>query len=118
LFIEPHLGIIRQPVYLWSDQKRISERFEQQAGGGLDFGKTFSRNMQLAVEWRVQAFRWQLVTGEDSSTNLSGTAQSGTLHFTYDSAVAGAVSPRGLRLDVTAGALFHAGAARTRRSPR
>ncbi len=106
-FLQPHIGVIRQPVYLWADQKRISERFEQQAGGGLDFGRTFSRNMQLAVEWRMQALRWDLTTGTDRSTNLTGTVQSGTLHFTYDSAATGAVSPRGLRLDITAGALFH-----------
>lgn len=106
-FLQPHLGIIRQPVYMWADQKRMSERFEQQAGGGLDFGRAFSRNMQLAFEWRMQALRWHLTAGEDSSTNLSGTAQTGTLHFTYDSAVSGAVSPSGLRLDITAGALFH-----------
>ena|SRR5437899_2845900 len=41
LFPEPYLGIIREPVYLWVDQKRIAERFEQLAGGGLDFGRTF-----------------------------------------------------------------------------
>jgi NTE family protein len=107
LFLQPHLGIIRQPVYLWADQKRISERFEQQAGGGLDFGRTFNRNTQLSAEWRMQALRWHLINGEDNSTNISGTAQSATLHYTYDSAVTGAVSPRGLRLDITAGSLFH-----------
>ena len=36
---QPHVGIIREPVYLWANQKRISERLEQQAGGGLNSGK-------------------------------------------------------------------------------
>src|SRR5258707_15425020 len=41
-FLQPHLGIIREPVYLWDDQKRISEHLEQQAGGGVDLRKTLS----------------------------------------------------------------------------
>jgi NTE family protein len=106
-FLQPHLGIIRQPIYLWTNQKRVSERFEQQAGGGLDFGRTFNRNTQLFAEWRMQTLRWHLTSGEDNSTNISGTAQSATVHFAYDNAVTGAVSPRGLRLDITAGSLFH-----------
>jgi NTE family protein len=73
LFLQPHLGIIRQPVYSWSDQKRVSERFEQLAGGGLDFGRTFNRNAQLSAEWRMQTVRWDLTLGKDDSTNTSGT---------------------------------------------
>ena len=107
LFLQPHLGIIRQPVYSWSDQKRISERFEQLAGGGLDVGRTFNRNAQLSTEWRMQTLRWDLTLGKDDSKNVSGTVQSGALHFSYDSAVTGAVSPRGLRLEIVAGSLFH-----------
>jgi len=107
LFLQPHVGVIRQPIYLWANQKRISERFEQEAGGGLDLGKTFNRNTQLSAEWRMQSLRWSLTNGEDSSTNISGPVQSATLHYAYDNAVTGAVSPRGLRLDVNAGSLFH-----------
>jgi NTE family protein len=55
----------------------------------------------------MQTVRWDLTLGKDDSTNISGTVQSGALHFAYDSAVTGAVSPRGLRLDVVAGSLFH-----------
>ncbi|ADV82554.1 patatin-like phospholipase family protein [Terriglobus saanensis] len=106
-FVQPHLGIIRQPVYLWQNQQRVSERFEQNAGGGLDLGKNFSRQMQITAQWKIEATRWRLVTGEDDTQNLSGAAQTGMLHFSYDTAVTGAVSPHGLRLDVSAGALFH-----------
>jgi NTE family protein len=107
LFVQPHLGILRQPVYLWRDQQRVSERFEQRAGGGVDFGKSFNRQMQIAAEWKIEATRWRLVTGADDTRNLSGTAQTGVLHFSYDTAVTGAVSPHGLRLDASAGSLFH-----------
>jgi NTE family protein len=112
LFLQPHLGIVRQPVYIWADQKRISERFEQQAGGGIDIGRTFTRNTQLAAEWRSQVLRWEIVTGQDGLDNLSGNAQTGVLHFIYDSAIAAADTPRGLRIDVSAGELFHTVASR------
>jgi NTE family protein len=106
-FLQPHAGILREPVYLWANQKRISERFEQQAGGGLDFGKTFSRNMQVAAQWRMQDIRWTLTAGQDQSTNFSGPVETTALHLTYDTAVEGAVSPHGLRVDLSGGSLLH-----------
>jgi NTE family protein len=112
-FLQPHLGILREPVYLWANQERISERLEQQAGGGLDFGKTFSRNLQIAAQWRMQNIRWMLTTGQDQSTSFSGTVKTAALHLTYDTAVAGAVSPRGLRVDFTGGYLLHTSAVRS-----
>ncbi len=107
LFVQPGIAITRQPVYMWQDQKRISERFQQEAGGTLDFGCTFNRYAQLSAQWKTEATRWELVSGSDQTQNLSGTARSGIIHFAYDSAVTGAVSPRGGRLDVSAGRLFH-----------
>jgi NTE family protein len=112
-FLQPHVGILREPVYLWANQKRISERFEQQAGGGLDFGRTFSRNMQVAAQWRTQDIRWTLTSGQDQSANFSGPVETTALHLTYDTAVAGAVSPRGLRVDFTGGYLLHTSVVRS-----
>ena len=112
-FLQPHLGILREPVYLWANQKRISERLEQQAGGGLDFGKTFSRNMQVAAQWRMQDIRWTLTTGQDQSTNFSGPVETTALHLTYDTAVEGAVSPHGLRVDFSGGYLLHTSVVRS-----
>ena len=105
-FLQPHLGILREPVYLWANQKRISEYSEQQAGGGLDFGKTFSRNLQIAAQWRMQDIRWALTTGQRQSMNFSGPVETTALHLTYDTAVAGAVSPHGLRVDFSGGYLL------------
>ncbi len=39
-FVQPRDSILREPVYIWQNQKRVSEYFEQQAGGGLDVGRT------------------------------------------------------------------------------
>ena len=108
-FLKPHAGLLRQPVYLWSNQKRVSERFEQQAGGGFDLGRTFSRNLQVAAEWRMQDIRWNLTSGTDSSTNFSGTTERATVHLRYDDAVAGAISPKGTRIDIAAGSVYQTG---------
>jgi len=106
-FFEPDLGLIRKPVYLWANQKRISERQEQQLGGGLEAGRTFSKYMQIAAEWRDQSVRWALQEGTDTDRNLSGTSQTAALHFNYDTTESGTVSPRGVRLDLKAGALYN-----------
>ena len=111
-FLQPHLGILREPVYLWSNQKRISERFEQTAGGGIDAGRTFNRNSQLSFEWRDQVVRWDLQFGDDFEPSYSGTSQTGVVHFVYDNTESGTISPRGIHLDLSGGALYHSLASR------
>ena len=107
LFVQPRLALIRQPVYLYSDQRRISERLEQEAGGELDFGRTFNPYAQLAAEYRAQTVRWQLRTGNDSLPDLSGVSQSAAVHYIFDNRTSSQIAPSGMRFDVAAGALFH-----------
>jgi NTE family protein len=109
-YIQPHIGIIRQPVYLWENQVRVSERLSQQAGGGFDIGRTFNRNLQASLQWRAQVFRWHLVTGSDGTQNVSGTAQTAIAHVVYDRTESGTISPNGSRLEISAGSLFNAAA--------
>ena len=71
-FVQPHLGLLREPVYLWQNQRRISERFSQHAGGGFDVGRTVSRNLQVAAEWRTQVIRWHLTSGVDADPKPLG----------------------------------------------
>jgi NTE family protein len=106
-FVQPHLGILRRPVYLWSNQERVSEHLEQQAGGGIDFGRTFNQHLQASARWRMQDMHWSLTAGTDQSPNVSGNVQTADLHVAYDTAVAGAVSPHGLRVDISGGYLLH-----------
>ena len=108
LFVQPHAGVLRQPVYIFRNQDRIAERLQQNVGGGLDFGRTFSPRMQLAAEWRDQVVRWHTQLGSDERPDLSGTAQTGVLHFTYNGLNAGQLAPRGVRLDIAGGALYNA----------
>jgi NTE family protein len=107
LFIQPNLGLLRQPVYLWQDQKRISEHLEQQAGGGFDIGKTFNQNMQASAEYRAQTVRWHLVDGMDGTVPVSGMAQTAVLHFASDSNQSEAIVTGGLRTNIKMGALFN-----------
>jgi len=106
-FVQPHLDILRKPVYEWLNQQRVSEWFEQQAGGGLDAGRTFSRNFQTSIEFRQQQIRWHLTAGNVPAQNLSGTSQTAVVHLVYDSTESGTVSPEGHRIELTAGAIFN-----------
>jgi NTE family protein len=107
-FVEPRIGFLRQPVYIWANQKRIAERFEQNLAAGIETGRTFSNHMQLSAEWRADDTRWSLRTGSDGGPYLTGTAQTGLLHFNLDKASAGVISPRGYRIAASAGSLYHA----------
>jgi len=106
-FVEPRVGILRTPVYLWANQKRVAERFQQNLDAGLEMGRTFTNHLQVSAEWRVEDTRWGLRTGTGGGPYLSGTAQTGLLHINWDEAESGALSPRGFRLSASAGALYH-----------
>src|SRR5208283_4413483 len=109
-FLEPRTGIVRKPVYIWDNQKRVAERFQQNFGAGIEAGRTFSNSLQISAEWRAEDTRWSLTTGSGGGPYLSGTAQTGLLHINLDKETSGAVSPRGFRLALAAGALYHAAA--------
>jgi NTE family protein len=106
-FIEPRTGIQRKPVYLWVNQKRVAERFQQDLGAGVEAGRTFSNQTQISAEWRAESTHWSLRTGSGGGPYLNGTAQTGLLHIKIDKDYAGAISPNGFRLEASAGALYH-----------
>ncbi len=107
-FVEPRVGILRDPVYIWANQKRIAERFQENLDAGLEAGRTFSNQLQISAEWRAEDTRWSLRTGTGGGPYLTGTAQTGLLHIKIDRASSGAISPNGFRLAASAGALYHA----------
>ncbi len=108
-FIEPHIEYLRQPVYLWIDQKRISERLLQRAGGGLDLGLTLSPRLQVSAQYRISTLRWVLKEGADLSPNqhVSGTAETFAGHLLYTNRSAEIASPTGTHVDLSAGYLLH-----------
>ena len=107
-FFEPRTGVLREPVYIWANQKRIAERLQQDLTVGFEAGRTFSNSLQVSTEWRAVDTRWSLTTGSGGGPYLSGTAQTGLLHFTLDKESSGIISPQGFRLAASAGALYHA----------
>jgi len=107
-FIEPRAGIVREPVYIWVNQKRVAERFQQNLDAGIEAGRTIGYSMQISTEWRAEDTRWSLITGSGGGPYLNGTSQTGLLHIDIDKETSGTVSPQGFRLSASAGALYHA----------
>jgi len=107
-FIEPRTGLIREPVYIWANQKRVAERLQQNLDAGVEAGRTVGNTLQISAGWRALDTRWSLTTGSGGGPYINGTAQEGLLHFTIDKETSGAVSPSGFRLSASAGALYHA----------
>lgn len=107
-FIQPRANVLRQPVYIWANQKRIAERFQQNLAAGLEVGRTFSNSLQISAEWRAADTRWALRTGSGGGPYVTGTAQSGLLHVNIDRDVSGSISPSGFRMAASFGALYHA----------
>ena len=107
-FIQPSARVLRESVYIWSNQKRIAERFQENLVAGLELGRTFGNSMQVSAEWSALDTRWAIRTGSGGGPYLTGTAQTGLLHFNIDKATSGAVSPSGYRLAASAGAFYHA----------
>ena len=110
-YLQPHSGLLREPVYLWANQKRVAERLQQNLDAGLEAGRTFGNDLQISADWRALDIKWSLTTGiggSDGGPYLSGTAQQGLLKLVLDKETSGSVSPSGFRLNLAAGALYHA----------
>jgi NTE family protein len=107
-FIEPRTGLLREPVYIWANQKRVAERLEQNLEAGVEAGRTIGNSLQISVGWRAIDTHWSLTTGSGGGPYLSGTAQEGLLHIDIDKETSSSVSPSGFRLNAAAGALYHA----------
>lgn len=105
-FVQPSAGIIREPIYIWANQKRVAERFRQNLSTGIRVGRTFNNQLQVSTEWRVEDTHWSLQTGTGGGPYLSGIAQTGLLHIDLDKAGDDVVSPNGFRLSASAGALY------------
>jgi NTE family protein len=107
-FVQPAAGLLREPVYIWANQKRIAERLEENLDAGVEVGRTIANRAQISASWRAIDTHWALTTGDGGGPYVSGTAQEGLLHIDIDRETSGSVSPSGFRLNASAGALYHA----------
>ena len=106
-YLKPRVEILRQPVYIYQNQRRIQERFQQNAGGSIDLGKTFSPRTQAGVEWTDQSVRWDIASGSNGEPAYSGGSQTVLAHYRFDGQNASLVSTDGMRVEVSAGYLYN-----------
>ena len=107
-YIQPRTGLLREPIYIWANQKRVAERLQQNIDAGVEVGRTLSNDLQISAGWRALDTRWSLTTGTGGGPYISGTAQEGLLKIVLDKESSGTISPSGFRLNLAAGALYHA----------
>jgi len=107
-FLQPSARVVRQPVYIWVNQKRVAEHAQQDLGTGIQAGRTFSNHLQAFVEWNAVETHWSPISGTTGGPYLNGTSQTAQLRLVLDNAVSGTVSPQGYRLTVSVGALYDA----------
>ena len=107
LYIKPRVEILRQPVYIYQNQRRIQERFQQNAGGSVDVGDTFSPRTQAGVEWTDETVRWDITSGSNGQPAYSGDTQTVLAHYRFDGQNAALVSTQGIRVQASAGYLYN-----------
>jgi NTE family protein len=110
LFIAPQLVLHREPFYIYQDQKRISERQLQHAGGGVDIGWSDQRIQELRVGWQMGQERWQTQVGSDSlaQPDLIGSMQRARIRYTFDNQDRALVPQFGFRFTTEAAYLYNA----------
>jgi NTE family protein len=108
LFVQPRTGILREPVYIWANQKRVAERFQQNLDAGIQAGRTIGDTLEIFAEYRAEDTRFALRTGSGGGPYVTGTAQTGLLHINVDHESSSLISPNGFRISAAAGAFFHA----------
>ena len=105
-FVAPRANITRTPYYIYSGNTRLSERLDQSAGGGADFGWSNGRTQELRVGWQLENVRWYVTTGSDGMTEYRGNAQTGRLQYIYDSQDRALVPEFGIRWQTDIGYLY------------
>ncbi|HEX4022187.1 MAG TPA: patatin-like phospholipase family protein [Acidobacteriaceae bacterium] len=106
LFVAPHVEMERQPIYIYQNQDVISQRLQQNAGGGVDFGRTFNPLSELRLGWQSEVVRWHTQIGNDGMPDFSGVAQMAGLTYTYDNQDRAIVPEYGLKMQFAGNYLF------------
>lgn len=107
-FVAPHGGLLRQPFYIFENQKRIAERQLQYAGGGVDVGWSDRRYQELRVGWSAAQVRWQTETGStsDQQPDIIGATQRAHIRYAYDTQDRALIPQYGLRSISEVGLLY------------
>jgi NTE family protein len=105
-FVAPRANITRTPYYIYSGNTRLSERLDQSAGGGADFGWSNGRTQELRAGWQLENVRWYVTTGFDGAPEYRGNAQTARLQYIYDSRDHELVPRFGIRSQTDIGYLY------------
>ena len=84
-FAAPRANLTRTPYYIYSGNRRLSERLDQSLGLGADIGWSDGRAQEVRAGWQLQNVRWSTTTGFDGLPDYRGNAQTGRLQYIYDS---------------------------------
>lgn len=116
LFLAPRLTFYRAPVYIWQNQRRIAERQQIRAGGGLDLGYTLSRYTEFRLGWQQLTNRWHTETGSDGLPDFNGSSQLARIQYRFNHQDRALIPLLGPRLDADLG--FQYSATRSQNAPR
>lgn len=96
-FVDAHGNIDRQPYYIYSGNKRLSERQSQFAGGGVDVGWNNRKTQEVRFGWQYQAVQWDTTTGFDNFPDYGGGSQKVRARYVFDDQDRGLVPRFGIR---------------------
>ena len=108
LFIAPRIDLLREPFYIYVNQKRVAERQLENGGGGVDVGWGNNSSRELRVGWEMAGIRWKDVVGSDGQPDISGQMQRVRAQFTYDNEDRALVPQFGLHSVTQVGYLYGA----------
>jgi NTE family protein len=108
LFIAPRITFTRAPYNIYVNQTRISERINQNAGGGIDTGWSSAHYAELRVGWMSGYRRWQETIGMDGMPNYGGGWQTFRAQFVYDDQDRALIPQFGIRSVTTVSYLYNA----------
>lgn len=105
-FVAPRANLTREPFYIYSGDKRLSERQSQFGGFAFDTGWSDGRTQELRAGWSFQNVQWHTTTGFDGLPDFSGNSQTARVQYKYDSQDRALVPRYGLLLTSSFGYLY------------
>lgn len=108
IFLAPHGGILREPFYIYRNQRRVAERQLQTAGVGIDVGWSNQRTQEMRAEWEVDNIRWETSVGSDGEPEVYGKVEKARLQYIYDTQDRALIPHFGIRWETDAGYLYDA----------
>ncbi|WP_263373204.1 patatin-like phospholipase family protein [Granulicella aggregans] len=108
LFAAPRIDLLREPFYIYQNQRRIAERQLENGGGGLDLGWSNKSSKELRLGWEMAGIRWESVVGTDGQPDISGSMQRVRAQYIYDNEDRALVPQFGLHSVTRVGYLYNA----------